>query len=752
MLTPRLQRGRIGARRFGRSLRSVAAIITTALVAPAAIASVAVTAATVGATLSAAPASAQAVRTFVVSGDDPTRTGAGSGAWGFYGHDYSQLRAMITDAANFGPTGVVKTASFQIGPQITSPSDASLAGVDVFFSGAIQSGYTAPEEAALQRFVARGGMLIVNTNSFEWDTTHEFGFVTKFPQAVFEPSDAANAHPGIQLTGPTGIPSGRYAAPVPSLPVGSHPILQGPFGTVASFQNWHTVTAFTSVPGNAQTLATITTTCSPNTNGRCSGPPAPPTTTTSAGTTTTVAGPTTTTTPPVTEHLYDQSLTGVTLAVIPPTITAGVRSGAIIASSDVDTYSNHAIQNTLTLPADNSEIYADPMLPGNAMLSKNVFAYIANQLTDGYTPLSAPTRIMSTRDGIGVVQAKVGEGGTKTLQVTGANAIPANATAVALNVTVTNATAASFVSVYPTGSVAGGVTPSTSNLNFSAGQTIPNMVMVQLPATGQLTFFNEKGSVDILVDAIGYFSQGTGDRYNSLATPERALDTRGGNALGAKTPRSLLLAGAGTVPVNATSVVLNVTSANNTAGGFISVYPGDVTTPPNASNLNFVPGLTIPNLVIAKLSPSGTINIYNDAGTSDVLVDVLGYFLGGSGGGSFGALTPARVLDTRTGTGAAKAQVGPGGTVTLTVLGVGGVPATGVRTVLLNVTAAGPTADSFITVWPENTRPNSSNLNTTAGHNVPNLVLAGVGSDGKVRLYNQNGSVDLLADVMGYFS
>jgi hypothetical protein len=55
-------------------------------------------------------------------------------------------------------------------------------------------------------------------------------------------------------------------------------------------------------------------------------------------------------------------------------------------------------------------------------------------------------------------------------------------------------------------------------------------------------------------------------------------------------------------------------------------------------------------------------------------------------------------------------------------------------------------------VWPEGIRTETSNLNTKAGENIPNLVLARVGADGKVRLYNDNGSVHLLADVVGYFS
>lgn len=730
------------ATRGSRKLRSLAAVLTSSLLAPAAVAGVATT---VGTTITAAPAAALPVRTFVVAGDANARVGAGSGQWGFHSDDNSQLRTIITSAANFGPTGTVKTASFSIGTPVTQPiTDAKLQGVDVYVSGAIEGGYSSDEEAALVRFVNRGGFLILNSNSAEWDTTRFYQFALKDPQAIFEPS----AHSGVTIGG-----SGAYAAPAAATPdagATTHPIIAGPFGTVTSFQNWHTVTAFTTVPAGAQVLARLNARCTANT-AFCSTQAPPPTTT--------AAGPTTTSgTPPVTEHAYNQDFNNLpVLAVIPPVTVSGVRHGAVIATSDVDTFSNHSNpDDPATAGTDETEVYADPMLPGNELLAKNTFAYIANELTDGYTSLAAPTRILDTRLGTGVTAGKVTAGGTRTLQVTGTAGIPANATAVALNVTATGATASSFISVYPTGSIADGTTPTTSNLNFGPGQTIPNMVIVRLPADGRLTFFNESGSVDILADVVGYYSQGAGDRFNATPKPDRLIDTRetGSPFLGG-TPRSLQVtgAGAGYVPAGATAVVLNVTSVNNTAGGFLTVYPGDVATTPNASNLNFVPGIVIPNLVVSKLSPSGTINIANAAGSTDVIVDVLGYYVASSAGGSFGPLTPSRVLDTRTGVGGTTGPVGADTTITLNVLGKGGVPASGVRTVLLNVTAAGPTQDSFITVWPGGTtRPNASNLNTTTGQNIPNLVVAGVDGSGNVQLYNRNGSVHLIADVMGYYS
>ncbi|MGW7423033.1 PKD domain-containing protein [Streptomyces sp. NPDC054813] len=122
-------------------------------------------------------------------------------------------------------------------------------------------------------------------------------------------------------------------------------------------------------------------------------------------------------------------------------------------------------------------------------------------------------------------------------------------------------------------------------------------------------------------------------------------------------------------------------------------------------------------------------------------------------GPAYVAVSPKRVLDTRSGTGAPKRKVGPGGVVRLKVLGVGGIPASGVTAVTMNVTDADATASSYVTAYPHGTsRPTASNLDFTAGRTNPNLVTVRVGTDGYVDLYNARGHVDLIADVQGYFA
>ena len=87
----------------------------------------------------------------------------------------------------------------------------------------------------------------------------------------------------------------------------------------------------------------------------------------------------------------------------------------------------------------------------------------------------------------------------------------------------------------------------------------------------------------------------------------------------------VVVAGRGGVPTDASAVVLNVTVTGAQAAGFVTVYPCG-TPRPNASNLNFATGSTIPNLVIAKVGAGGKVCLFTSAGTH-LIADVNGYFL-----------------------------------------------------------------------------------------------------------------------------
>jgi hypothetical protein len=142
--------------------------------------------------------------------------------------------------------------------------------------------------------------------------------------------------------------------------------------------------------------------------------------------------------------------------------------------------------------------------------------------------------------------------------------------------------------------------------------------------------YNGLGSADAVVDINGYFTDSTasGAHFTPLF-PSRIKDTRNGpgtiGKVGPLSTTTLAVWLAGGVPSGATAVILNVTVADATLESDLIVYPGDATQPV-ASDLNFLAGETVPNLVVVKLSATGTIKIYNPFGSTNVIVDVVGYF------------------------------------------------------------------------------------------------------------------------------
>ena len=363
----------------------------------------------------------------------------------------------------------------------------------------------------------------------------------------------------------------------------------------------------------------------------------------------------------------------------------------------------------------------------------------------------SPTRVLDSRTTTGGWTGALATAAPQDLAVSGAGlTVPAGADAVVLNVTATESSTASFLSVYPTGSAA----PTASNLNFVVGQTIPNLVVVKVGTGGKVSFAVGQGTVHVVADVVGYFADGTGDRYNSLA-PSRLLDSRTttgnwGGSLGEGATKTLKVQGAGGVSNTATAVILNVTATGATSDSFLTAFPAGEAVP-TASNLNFAVGQTIPNLVVVKVGTNGEVAFTNHAGSVDVLADVVGYF--DATGDAFHSVVPSRVLDSRTTTGGwASTPLGADTPKPVTVTGFAGVRADATA-VFANVTATEATADSFLTAYPNGTAtPTASNLNYAAAQTIPNLVAVGLGSGGAVALVNHAGSTHVVVDVVGYFA
>jgi len=368
-----------------------------------------------------------------------------------------------------------------------------------------------------------------------------------------------------------------------------------------------------------------------------------------------------------------------------------------------------------------------------------------------YTAL-VPTRLLDTRTS----GSALGPEQTTALAVVGGS-VPADATAVALNVTATDTTAASFLTAYPDGAAL----PVVSNLNWAAGETVANLVIVPIGSGGEVEFYNHAGSTDLVVDLEGFFAPepdgSTLGAYLGL-TPARIADTRvgsgypdAGTALGPGATLSVQVAGMGGVPATgAAAVLLNVTATDTTAGGYLTVFPAG-TAVPTASNLNWTAGQTVANRVVVPVGSGGQVSLYNSSGSTAVVVDVDGYFSAGalnnSGLSLFTPLSPVRILDTRA-TGSALAA---GGSINVQVSGIAGI-ATDASAVVANVTATDTTGTSYLTVYPGGALPVASDLNWSPGQTVPNLTVAALSGSGALTIFNYAGSVAVLVDAFGYFS
>lgn len=385
-----------------------------------------------------------------------------------------------------------------------------------------------------------------------------------------------------------------------------------------------------------------------------------------------------------------------------------------------------------------------------------------------------PVRMADTRDGAGGIPVgTVGPGATLRVPVAGRHGVPPNGVvAVVANVTAVDPSEATYLTVAPGGSGR----PDTSNLNPVPGRATPNLVVMGVGADGAVDVFNHSGSTHCIVDVFGYFVAPTkvstegpdeqdavplpvGQRFTAL-TPSRVIDTRDGTGarpgpVGRSDRLDVRLAGRAGVPMSgATAVVLNVTVVHPESAGYLAIGPGGAPAP-GTSNLNFVAGQTVPNLVIGTLGPDGDVSVTVETDGVHVLADVFGYFATPESGSRSGALlrtvAPARLLDSRDGTGVPAGQLGADHEMVLQVAGRGGVPADAVA-VIVNLTATAASHATFVSAWPDGEpRPSTSNLNPAAGSTVANLAIVKVGAGGRIRLVNAVGQVHAIADVFGYF-
>ncbi len=465
-------------------------------------------------------------------------------------------------------------------------------------------------------------------------------------------------------------------------------------------------------------------------------------------------------------HQFDYALSLAVDGHDRPVIVGSTSSAA--AGTTPDTRAQFTVRLTTTGAVDPSTAPTVttfgsglPHIPHSMALVGDGRVYSAGGAVDQYglfrgylgsttLPVLSPTGSSELFNGISPVRAldtraagsPLAAGAPRSVTVTGIGAVPiSGVSAVAINVTVEAPTTGGYLTVWPSGSTM----PLASSLNYAAGQTIANSLVVGVGPDGRIDLGLGDGQASVIVDVMGYLGEGQGF---TAVTPVRAIDTRANGGTLVVQPNTTVevpVTALGAIPAGGVSAVaLNLTAVDPVAGGHLRAWPtgGDT---PWASVLNFAPGQTVANAMVLGVGANGSVTIANYSdGPVHIVVDVAGWFADSS---AFHAITPARALDTRSTNGFGTAEQR-----TLHVAGVGGVPASGVRAVVVNVTVTEPTNPTFVSIWPGGTAlPPTSAVNAGAGQTLANALIVGVDANGDVDLFNAVGDAQVIVDVLGYF-
>jgi hypothetical protein len=443
----------------------------------------------------------------------------------------------------------------------------------------------------------------------------------------------------------------------------------------------------------------------------------------------------------------------------PPTGTVGFASnGVAISGCTAVTLSSGTAQCvTSSLAVGTDAVVASYSGDGNYAGSNGSVTQIVNPVPAALQFVAlTPCRVVDTRNADGTFGGPPITGNTARSfplsQSGNPCGIPSNAVAYSLNVTVVPQTTLGYLTIWP----AGEGQPTVSTLNSLDGRIKANAVIMPAgTSNGSVSVF-VTNTTNVVLDINGYFMPGNGSTLAFYAVPPcRVADTRNANGplggpylTGGHERDFPVQAGSCGLPSSAAAYSFNFTVVPKTSAGvaYLTVWPQGQPKP-LVSTLNDLTNTVVANAALVPAGTNGGVATYASNDTN-LVIDVNGYFAPpGSGGLSFYALTPCRVIDTR--------HVGNGqpftGELTVDVVDSACGPPAAAEGYVFNATVVPTGVLGYLTLWPDTeNQPLVSTLNALDAAITSNMAVV-PNVNGKTDAF-ASGVTQLILDINGYFA
>ncbi len=356
-------------------------------------------------------------------------------------------------------------------------------------------------------------------------------------------------------------------------------------------------------------------------------------------------------------------------------------------------------------------------------------------------------RLLDTR----IAGVPLARGGRLVIPVLGRLGVPPTGVgAVQLHVTAVGASAASHLTVHPSG-----VAPTTSSLNYEVGRAVGNTVTARPGLDGAVVVTNGTATVHVVVDLVGW-AQATprpDDPGLHAIAPRRVWDSRtAGRPIDVRGTTVAVVGGA--VPAVATAVIANLTTVGASASGLPLLSWAAGGPRPTTSNGNTVRGAPVATQVVVGIGTGGRVALATGGGTTHLVLDVVGYLVGPrtqltAGDGLLRSIPPLRLVDTRrTGVPLATGQ-----RLVQQVTGRGGVPSDASAALVTITSVPGPkNTGTLVVVGNGEAKPPTSDLNARTDVPVARQVITRLGVEGGIAVVRTGGTGHVVVDLVGYVS